>query len=210
MKITQDVVLFESMKVAHAYLVLGQEITLIDTGIPGSWRTIVKGLENLSIRPSMITNILITHHDVDHIGSAAKLQELTGAELWASQEDIPVIMGEEERPGFKKHLKHIFRLKKPAHMRAILPQQTIGGIRAIPTPGHTKGHLCFLYKDILFAGDLFENKEDVLVPLRRRMNWDMDRLMQSIRAVANMPFRLICPAHGKPVERGNLLDAYLK
>lgn len=210
MKITEDVYMFESIKGkgAYAYVVLGSEITLIDTGMPGDWKKIEKGLAEIGIQLQQVKHILITHSDIDHIGGAAILQERTGAELWASKEDIPVINGDMDRKGFKKYLKYVFRTEKPKNIKPLSSDQRINDIEVIPTPGHTPGHLCFLHKDVFFAGDLLENKKGSLIPYPKGWNWNNAIMMQSVSKVSRIPFKLVCPGHGEPIEKGNQLDNY--
>ncbi len=212
MKITEDVHIFESMKGkgAYAYVILDNEITLIDTGLPGSWKKIKRGLAEIGIRLDQVKHILITHHDIDHVGSAVKLQELTRAKLWASKEDIDVINGDVDREGFKKYFKYIFRIKKPKDIEPLRPGQRINNIKVIPTPGHTPGHLCFLYKDVLFAGDLLKNKKGVLIPYPKRWNWNNTLMTQSVINISRIPFKFVCPGHGKPIDKGSLLDRYIE
>ncbi|WP_374119145.1 MBL fold metallo-hydrolase [Clostridium sp. OS1-26] len=72
-----------------------------------------------------------------------------------------------------------------------------------PTPGHTPGHTCILYKDILFAGDLVDSRKGKLRSYPN-MNWDEAVLMESIKNISHFPFKWVCPAHGIPVvERGD-------
>ncbi|NSW92772.1 MAG: MBL fold metallo-hydrolase [Firmicutes bacterium] len=139
--------------------------------------------------------------NVNHIGNAASLQQHTGARLWASKEDIPYIYGEAERHGIKKFLGPVMKIKKPEGIEAYAKGLKIGDIEVIPTPGHTPGHVCLLYNDILFAGDLAAYMGGRLKPLPAFMNWDMSALKDPIRMLNAFPFRWICPAHGKPVER---------
>ena len=42
--------------------------------------------------------------------------------------------------------------------------EVIGDIKIINTPGHTVGHVCLLYKDIMFVGDLFRTKNGEIIP----------------------------------------------
>lgn len=129
----------------------------------------------------------------DHIGNLFVLQQLTGASVWASKEDIPYICGEMDRHGFKKYLKYIFKIKVPENINPYISDQSINGIKVIPTPGHTPGHVCLLYKDLLFTGDLLENKHGKLRPYPVTWNWNQSSM--------HIPFRWLCPAHGKPVEK---------
>jgi glyoxylase-like metal-dependent hydrolase (beta-lactamase superfamily II) len=156
MKIEENVYVLESTKGSYSYLIDDKETILIDTGYPGKVKDILKEIESLNINPKNIKHILLTHHDVDHIGNAKFLQKETGATLWAPKEDIPYILGDKSRPGIKKVATFLMRVKKPEKVEAYTDQK-IDDIKIIPTPGHTPGHVSFLYKDILFAGDLVRN-----------------------------------------------------
>ncbi|AGK95577.1 MBL fold metallo-hydrolase [Clostridium pasteurianum] len=206
MKITDDVYRLESTKGAYSYVIFGAEIILIDTGLPGRWKSIKKELTSIGVKLKQVKHILLTHHDIDHIGNAAILQELTGSDVWASEEDIPVIYGDVERYGFKKYLKYIFHIKKPKDIKSFTTGQVVNGIEVILTPGHTPGHLCFIYNDVLFIGDLLENKNGNLRPYPKAWNWNNSIMMQSINKICQIPFKWACPAHGEPIERGNLLN----
>ena len=61
-------------------------VTVIDTGAPGS------GAEMLTAVPR-IDRIVLTHGHVDHCGSAAELQDATGATVFAGSGDAEVIRG---------------------------------------------------------------------------------------------------------------------
>lgn len=205
MKISDGVYLLDSTKGSYVYLVTGAETTLIDTGFPWGGKRIIKELDAFGIRPQDIKHILLTHHDIDHIGSVAMLQTLTGAEVWASKEDIPYIIGELDRYGFKKYLKYIFRVKIPKAVNPYVPGQKINGIEVIPTPGHTPGHVCLLFKDVLFAGDLLENKKGSLMPYPPPWNWNDSMMLESVNKMSQLHYKLVCPAHGEPIERGNFI-----
>ena len=78
--------------------------------------------------------ILITHGHSDHMGGAAQLQALTGASLHAGAAD-QVPGAEPVRDG----------------QAFLLGQRPI---EAVATPGHSPGHMCYLYGDRLLTGDL--------------------------------------------------------
>ena len=201
MKITDDVYALDSTKGNYAYLIVNKNVTLIDTGRPGQGKSILKELNSLNMNPEEIENILITHHDVDHVGSLAFLEKETEATLWASKEDIPYICGDKSRHGIKKYLSFLMRTKKPNKLLPYPKELKIGNIEVIPTPGHTPGHVCLLYSKVLFAGDLFRTSKGKIAPMRSFMNWNESLLRESILKIGNYDFEWICPAHGEPIKR---------
>ena len=139
MKISEQVYALDSTKGAYVYLIKDREICLVDTCFPGKGPAILAELKTTNIRPVDIKHILITHYDIDHIGSAAFLERATGAKVWAPKEDIPYITGELKRPGFKKIIASIAKIKLPENIQAYGKDQKIGAIQVILAPGHTPG-----------------------------------------------------------------------
>lgn len=206
MKVTDEVYALESTKGNYAYLILGEEIILIDTGRPGQGKGLLKELKSLNIKPNDIKHILITHHDIDHIGNLALLEKETDASIWASNEDILYIYGDKNREGIKKLVSFFMRTKKPLNINQYNENQKVGNIEIIPTPGHTPGHVCLLYKDVLFVGDLLRTSKGQLGPMTSFMNWDTPMSKKSIKKVADYHFEWICPAHGEPIKRDGQLE----
>ncbi len=205
MKLTESVYALDSTKGNYVYLIVDENITLIDTGRPGQGKGILKELNSMNIKPQQIENILITHHDIDHVGSLAMLEEETGANIWASKDDIPYICGNEKRHGIKKYLTYVMKTKKPQKINSYSENQKILDIEVIPAPGHTPGHVCLLYKDVLFAGDLLRTSKGEIKPMRSLMNWNESLLKESIAKIDKYDFEWICPAHGEPIMRDNQL-----
>lgn len=206
MKIIDDVYSLESTNGNLAYVIVTPPVRLIDTGHPGQGKNVIKELASLHIQPEDVRHIFLTHHDIDHIGNAAYLQRLTGAQVWASHIDIPYILGEKTRHGIKKLFSMLMRAEKPDPINPYPPVNELEGLKIIPTPGHTPGHVSLLYKDVLFAGDLVFclNRKISLSPAV--MTWDTTLEKESVRQAAALPFRWVCPAHGSPLERGNLWE----
>lgn len=199
MKIEQDVYSLESTKGSYAYLINDKETILIDTRRPGKVKNILNEIKSLNIDPKDIKHILLTHHDVDHIGNATQLQKETEATLWASKEDIPYILGDKGRPGIKKIATLILRVKKPEKVKSY-DDPKIDNVEIISTPGHTPGHVSFIYKDILFAGDLVRNVNGVLKKQPKMINSDEKSVDKSILKMSKYSFKWVCPAHGEPLE----------
>lgn len=111
-----------------------------------------------------ILYVLGTHGHADHVGGAARLVELTGAELHAGPEDR-VAGAEPLRDGQRFPLGDLH-------------------VEAIRTPGHTSGHFCFLFEGHLVTGDLLfcgkvGGTGDHFPGSDARAEWDsLARLMQ--------------------------------
>jgi glyoxylase-like metal-dependent hydrolase (beta-lactamase superfamily II) len=83
------------------------------------------------------------------------------------------------------------------------------GLRALATPGHAAGHVCFLTADgVCFSGDLVLGEGSTFVPPD---GGSLAAYMDSLRAVqAEAPF-LICPGHGPWVtDPGAKLTEYVE
>ena len=77
-----------------------------------------------------------------------------------------------------------------------------GGITALGTPGHTAGHLVFLWPGdggVLFLGDAAKNV-DGLVPCP--IYEDFAQGMESLRGLGAHDFEIACFAHGDPIVGG--------
>lgn len=201
MNIKDNIYMLEGTKGSHVYLILDAEPVLIDAGFPHRGRALLRRLKAMGVEPDSIRHILITHHDLDHVGGLALLEERTGASVWASATDIPYITGEKPRPGFKKTLSRIMCVKTPKHINALSEGQTVAGVGAVYPPGHTPGHVCLLYGGVLFAGDLVENKKGAVTPYPAPWTIDPEALLESIKKVEGLEFELVCPAHGQPYRR---------
>jgi glyoxylase-like metal-dependent hydrolase (beta-lactamase superfamily II) len=206
MKITNEVYALDSTRGNYAYVILAPTVILIDTGHPGQGQKILDELGSLNVAPNDVRHIFLTHHDVDHIGNAAFLQGKTDAKIWASQIDIAYITGKTPRTGIKRLAAWLMPAKIPTQISAFPPENELEGIKIISTPGHTPGHVCFLYKDVLFAGDLVIGSKSKLQLSSAIMTWDMAQVKESAQKVARLPFHWVCPAHGAWTERGKLWE----
>ena len=72
-----------------------------------------------------------------------------------------------------------------------------GPVQAIPTPGHTPDHVCFLWEDTLFVGDLFMGEGDTT--LVAPPEGDLRAYLDSLERVREIAPHVLYPAHGPPI-----------
>ena len=203
MEIWSGVHLIKNVRGCNCYLITKPELTLIDTGIPRQSKKVVKYLANLGYEPWELKRIILTHHDIDHVGSAAQLQRLTGAWVCMHPADVDCLLGRApRRPRWKAWLSTLARVwskLEPPKIDVLLEEgQTIGPLQVIHTPGHSAGSISLLYGPVLFTGDLllwgrvFKGNLPIV-------NEDSKAARASIKKISNLDFYLLCPGHGKPV-----------
>jgi glyoxylase-like metal-dependent hydrolase (beta-lactamase superfamily II) len=210
MEIIKGVNMLESTEKSHSYLVQSNETILIDTGFPGLSENILEEIQMMGIVPRNIRHILLTHHDVDHVGNAKSIQQITRAELWAPKEDIPYITGERKRPGVKRIIQALVKVETAVVDNCYQPGQVIDGIHVIRAPGHTPGHVMFQYKNVLFVGDLFKVLGGKVHLPAFYMNWNQQELKKSLKLLQGLKFEWICPAHGTPIQKEKIWADFIE
>jgi glyoxylase-like metal-dependent hydrolase (beta-lactamase superfamily II)/ferredoxin len=78
------------------------------------------------------------------------------------------------------------------------PIQLAKDLLLIPTPGHTAGSVCLLYRDFLFTGDhLWWNPDRGRLSASRAYNWhSWERQLDSLERLLAYDFRWVLPGHG--------------
>lgn len=178
-------------------------VSIIDTGSPWtSVARILRGVRRLGREPEDVRQIVLTHCHGDHAGRAKALLDATGATVVAGQDDVAVIEGRAPYPGPKGPARSIYErmgsYDRLAVDRAISGQEELdGGLVAIPTPGHTAGHISVLAPDLdaLFIGDTIWNL-GLVRPSWRPFTHDRERNMESIRELAGVAASKVYPGHG--------------
>jgi glyoxylase-like metal-dependent hydrolase (beta-lactamase superfamily II) len=152
------------------------ELTLIDTGYPNSADKIAAAIRALGKRVEDVRHILLTHCHPDHVGSLADLKRMSGAKAYAHAMDARVVRGQEPMrtpipsPGLmSKIMFNIFiKITSPVIPHTEVEHEVAdgeelpiaGGLCALFTPGHSLGHLAYLWPQhggVLIAGDIASN-----------------------------------------------------
>ena len=193
---------------------------LFDAGLPGQVPGLLRAIAEVGIPFDRLTTVIVTHHDIDHIGGLAGLRkELPpSARFLAYEEEIPYIDGQKrplklaqmeanlaalppERQKFYETFKAAF-LNSQVHIdQPLVDGEKLpfcGGITVIHTPGHTLGHICVYLQDskVLVAGDAMrvENGDLILTPASS--NHDTEMAARSLQKLTRYDLEAVICYHG--------------
>jgi glyoxylase-like metal-dependent hydrolase (beta-lactamase superfamily II) len=163
----------------------GAGLVLLDTGwdADSSWQALVAGLESIGASPRDVRGVLVSHMHFDHVGLAGRVRAASGAWVAMHPADRAILAGPRFREAVDAVAQETAFLRSlgapaaeaaaavgpvtsyAAFTRIAVPDRELSDgdladvpgwrLRAVHTPGHTPGHLCFVdeVSQRLFAGD---------------------------------------------------------
>jgi len=193
----------------HCYIVVDKELTLIDIGMPHKTKKILRYItDELQRTPSELRTIVLTHCDIDHIGNALELRNLTGAKIAAHPHDAEVIAGKKIRMMPKGGMRILFKLLrsfmrvKPFHVDIMIKEgDNLSGFSVLHMPGHTMGSIA-LYdskRKVLFIGDTLGCRDGVVQSPSKNVTMDMNQAYRSIEKLKDLDFIVMLSGHGEPL-----------
>ncbi|WP_391574639.1 MBL fold metallo-hydrolase [Cohnella sp.] len=148
------------------------EAVLVDTGYPGQADLIGAELEKYALPSSGLSRIILSHQDIDHIGSLPvlvqrsegkiavmsspfekpyiegnlRLLRITPEAIEQAVNSLPANVSDQWKQAFRHSLEH--PPSSPVHETLEDGQELLicGGIVVIATPGHTPGHLSLYHR----------------------------------------------------------------
>ncbi|OBZ09357.1 MULTISPECIES: MBL fold metallo-hydrolase [Bacillales] len=197
---------------------------LVDTGYPGQLPLIKEQMERAGISFDKLKKIIITHQDIDHIGSLPAILEALPqkAEVLATEIEAPYIQGEkrpikitaesieramkalpaevsdEWRASFRKTLESPPSAAVDAFVTYGQELPYCDGITVIGTPGHTPGHICLYHqasKTLIAADALVVVNDQLLGPIPSYCH-DYELALQSLRQLTEYDIETVICYHG--------------
>ena len=203
--------LFRDWQVYVYYLVEADGVTIIDTGGKGSSEKILEGLRELGRAPEDVKRIALTHGHQDHAGSAARIAAATGAPVHVHAGDAAHVRQGTDYPKLKPRTlmgRLILLARPPTRVEAtpvageLADGEEISGMRVVHTPGHSPGHVAYLWPrhgGVLILGDAAFNLPYLAAA---HLYQDLDSVWSSLRKICELDFEVACFGHGKPIATG--------
>jgi glyoxylase-like metal-dependent hydrolase (beta-lactamase superfamily II)/ferredoxin len=166
----------ESSFGATSYLIVRPEgNVLVDS--PRFTKPLVRRIEELG----GVATMFLTHRD--DVADHAKFREHFGCERVLHEDEIRAGTRDVERP-----------------LSGLDPVPLADDLLVIPTPGHTSGSCCLLYRDkFLFTGDhlAWSESRGHIYGFRSVCWYDWDELVASTEKLTGYTFEWVLPGHGR-------------
>lgn len=201
----------------------GARVTVVDAGVPASWRSLHAAAPELGLDVSDVEAIVLTHAHFDHLGFAERARRELGVDVWVHANDAPLT----RHPLQYTHerARSYYFVTKPRALpivaaltarRAWWPRavqevrryeggtlDVPGKPSVVPTPGHTVGH-CALYfpeRDCVIAGDAVVTLDPYTGSTGPRLvargaTADSTRALQSLDRLAETGAGTVLVGHG--------------
>jgi glyoxylase-like metal-dependent hydrolase (beta-lactamase superfamily II) len=159
---------------AQAYVHYSRDgLAVIDPGYTGSFRAVLRFIEDQGL--GRVDWVILTHHHIDHAGTALALCQATGARLAVHAADAPYL-----KPSRPKERMTLWGLadRLPSALarfvvtcagrvsRLLEDGETIAGLTVVHGPGHTPGSIGLHSESesALFLGDILNNEKGIRTP----------------------------------------------
>lgn len=193
---------------------------LVDTGMPGHQEAIRAAMEQAGIPWQHLSAVILTHQDIDHIGS---IRDVLGAatkplNVYAHADDMPYIEG--DLPPIKMNPERVQQMlaRLPEEVREQVASvflnpptakvtKTVvdgemlpfcGGIEVIFTPGHTPGHISLYHRPTktLITGDATVSENGKVLGPNPHATPDMEQALASLKKFTNFDIQSMICYHG--------------
>jgi len=238
-EVVSDVFYYTDQIVNLLFVGTAQSWVLIDAGMPGSGKNIVRAAEKQFGKGARPQAIILTHGHFDHVGALVYLLEhWKGVLVYAHINELPFLMGRQAYPdpdpaveggGLLAKISFVYPhgpVDVSPAVRPLPTNETLPGMprwRWLHTPGHAPGHIS-IYREqdgFLIAGDAFVTvrqdsfykvllqKEEVNGP-PVYLTTDWDAARESVKKLAALHPKYVVAGHGRYMEGAALNEGLSK
>lgn len=180
----------------NAYLLGHGQAVLVDPGSrdPDENERLAAALAAAAQEGRRLTAIWLTHHHPDHVGGAAWLRGRLGVPVLAHRLTAERLAGS---PGAGRAVPIDGELHDG--QRVVLAGDPPLTIQVVHTPGHARGHVCFLVEgqQSLLAGDMVAGIGTIVID---PPEGDMDDYLASLDKLLALAPETLFPGHGPAIK----------
>ena len=216
--------------IVNSYLIVeGDDITLVDAGLPRFWKLLNRELDSIGKGLDNVRALILTHGDTDHIGFAARLYREKCIRAYVHPADVERAQLKVKKPnsgwgpvkvralaGFLWYSARQggLRIRPADQLQTVNDGEVLdvpGRPRIIHTPGHTPGSLSvhFPSVDALLLGDAMTTR-NVLTgatgPKPAPFTLQPDEALSSLDRLDAVDATWLLPGHG-PAWSGGVGEA---
>ncbi|MBI4846327.1 MAG: MBL fold metallo-hydrolase [Candidatus Omnitrophica bacterium] len=205
---------------AFAYLVFGDKIHLIDSGVAGSESTIYEYIKGQGRELKEVASLILTHSHPDHIGAAKSIKNQTGCTIFAHKLEQDWIEDTEKQfkarpvPGFQTLVEGSVKVDRILGGGEIIKLEKGILCKTVHTPGHSKGSISLLFENdkALFTADVLIYPGDLPIYEDISACLESIKMLQKVANVENLFSSWEHPIQGqdKIIKRMDESIAYLE
>ncbi len=179
------------------------QVAIVDPGTSLGLNRVARELRRAGRSPYEVTEILLTHHDVDHAQVAAEWQRRTGARVWLGAADAAILTGAARPVSPRRQFtSRIGTPELPGRLQLLAgDDEILPGLTALQTTGHTPGHHSFRFDGVLFAGDAARCAEGRLIPMLTFFDDDPRKANASLSRLRALDVDWYACGHSDPARK---------
>ncbi|HWH98713.1 MAG TPA: MBL fold metallo-hydrolase [Propionibacteriaceae bacterium] len=209
-----------SSSLVNSYLIEDAgAITVIDAGLRGHWKDLLRELEAMGRSPVDIRALLLTHGDVDHLGFAERLRQEHGVPVFVGAADAAEARGDVPKPAAVRDRMRVVPMAKflvyglthgglkstpiteVTPIDGTMTLDVPGAPQVIPLPGHTPGSVAYHVPslDAIFMGDAMTTRSvttGIVGPALAPFTVDPGKALLSLDALDGLSANWVLPGHG--------------
>ncbi|WP_134687278.1 MBL fold metallo-hydrolase [Brevibacillus migulae] len=193
---------------------------LVDCGYPDFIGLLREAMKQHHIDLASLTKCIVTHHDMDHMGSLAALKRMySHIEVVAHEIEAPYISGEkkslrleqaeasldmlpaEAKPHAEQFIRFLQSIEPAQVDRTVTHQEHLpwcGGIEIVHTPGHMPGHISLYLpaSKTLIAADAVVIEQGKLEIANPQYALDLEEAIRSVERLLDYDIEHLICYHG--------------
>lgn len=204
-RLTYETVVGIPVKINTWYVVDGEDVYIIDTGMEEYAHIQLKAAKSLGAPKS----ILLTHGHLDHINGAKYLRAELNIPIYSHKNELPFINGKIPYPNKVEKETTGVEHQVEAFQDSVINTLPLD---VYETPGHAPGHVIYHHKDdnVLITGDLFISDAKTLHPPIKKFTINMEENINSGRVIDDIKPSILSSSHGEDVKYNDKLYTIYK